>query len=107
MIPVKKVIDSEFVIVGGGIAGLSAAIAAGEAGVKATLLEKADTRRSGSGCGGNDHFFCYLPEVHGPDIRRILREMMLSMVGDRMDSPSFSLRSPGRWSAAGMSGAST
>ena len=85
MIPVKKVIDSEFVIVGGGIAGLSAAIAAGEAGVKATLLEKADTRRSGSGCGGNDHFFCYLPEVHGPDIRRILREMMLSMVGDRMD----------------------
>ena len=57
MIPVKKVIDSEFVIVGGGIAGLSAAIAAGEAGVKATLLEKADTRRSGSGCGGNDHFF--------------------------------------------------
>ena len=28
MIPVKKVIDSEFVIVGGGIAGLSAAIAA-------------------------------------------------------------------------------
>lgn len=85
MIPITNVVDSEFVIVGGGIAGLSAAIAAGEAGVKATLLEKADTRRSGSGCGGNDHFFCYLPEVHGPDIHKILREMMHSMVGDRMD----------------------
>lgn len=85
MIPVKHVVDSEFVIVGGGIAGLSAAIAAGEAGVKATLLEKADTRRSGSGCGGNDHYFCYLPEVHGPDIHKILKEMMISMVGDRMD----------------------
>ena len=85
MIPVTQVIESEFVIVGGGIAGLSAAIAAGEAGVKVTLLEKANTKRSGSGCGGNDHFFCYLPEVHGPDIRVILKEMMLSMVGDRMD----------------------
>lgn len=85
MIPVTQVMDSDFVIVGGGIAGLSAAISAGQAGVKTTLLEKADTRRSGSGCGGNDHFFCYLPEVHGPDIRKILREMMSSMVGDRMD----------------------
>lgn len=86
MIPVKKVIDSEFVIVGGGIGPASPPPSPPERpGVKATLLEKADTRRSGSGCGGNDHFFCYLPEVHGPDIRRILREMMLSMVGDRMD----------------------
>lgn len=86
MISIKHVVDSEFVIVGGGIAGLCAAISAGEAGVKATLLEKADTRRSGSGCGGNDHFFCYLPEVHGPDIHKILGEMMHSMVGDRMDA---------------------
>ncbi len=85
MIPVKRVMDSDFVIVGGGIAGLSAAISAGQAGVKVTVLEKADIRRSGSGCGGNDHFFCYLPEVHGSDIHKILREMMISMVGDRMD----------------------
>mgnify|MGYP001588931859 CR=1 FL=1 len=51
MIPVKRVMDSDFVIVGGGIAGLSAAISAGQAGVKVTVLEKADIRRSGSGCG--------------------------------------------------------
>lgn len=86
MIPVTRTLDTDFVIVGGGIAGLCAAIAAGELGLKATLLEKADTRRSGSGCGGNDHFFCYLPEKHGADIQSIFKEMMLSMVGDRMDS---------------------
>lgn len=86
MIPVKQHIDTDFVIVGGGIAGLMAAIAAGEQGLRVTLLEKADTRRSGSGCGGNDHFFCYLPEVHGPDIQVIFKEMLLSMVGDRMDN---------------------
>ena len=49
MIPVKRVMDSDFVIVGGGIAGLSAAISAGQAGVKVTVLAKADIRRSGSG----------------------------------------------------------
>lgn len=40
MIPVKRVMDSDFVIVGGGIAGLSAAISAGQAGVKVTVLER-------------------------------------------------------------------
>ena len=107
MIPVKRVMDSDFVIVGGGIAGLSAAISAGQAGVKVTVLEKADIRRSGSGCGGNDHFFCYLPEVHGSDIHKILREMMISMVGDRMDTDVISGLESGMSTVLVLSGVST
>lgn len=51
--------------VGGGIAGLMAAIQASEAGVKVIVADKANTLRSGSGGMGNDHFQCYIPEVHG------------------------------------------
>ena len=99
--------DTDFLCVGGGIAGLMAAINAAEQGMDCVVLEKADTRRSGSGCGGNDHFFCYLPEVHGPDIRRILREMMLSMVGDRMDTDVISGMESGMSTVLVLSGVST
>ena len=57
--------DTDFLCVGGGIAGLMAAINAAEQGMDCVVLEKADTRRSGSGGLGNDHFICYIPEVHG------------------------------------------
>lgn len=51
--------------VGGGIAGLMAAINAAEQGARVIVAEKANTLRSGSGGTGNDHFQCYIPEVHG------------------------------------------
>jgi len=51
--------------VGGGIAGLMAAVKAAELGSKVIVAEKANTLRSGSGGTGNDHFQCYIPEVHG------------------------------------------
>ena len=50
---------------GGGIAGLMAAISAADQGVSVMVAEKANTKRSGSGATGNDHFCCYIPEIHG------------------------------------------
>ncbi len=52
-------------IAGGGNSGMSAAISAADEGVKVILAEKANTLRSGAGATGNDHFQCYIPEVHG------------------------------------------
>ena len=43
--------DTDFLCVGGGIAGLMAAINAAEQGMDCVVLEKADTRRSGAGMG--------------------------------------------------------
>ncbi len=51
--------------VGGGIAGLMAAIRAAELGAKVIVAEKSNTLRSGAAGAGNDHFQCYIPEVHG------------------------------------------
>lgn len=85
MIPVSKTIETELAVVGGGIGGLMAAISAAEKGVKVTVLEKADTRRSGSGGGGCDHFFCYLPEQHGDSLEPLFQELMESQVGSNYD----------------------
>ena len=49
------------------------------------VLEKADTRRSGSGGGGCDHFFCYLPEAHGDSLEPIFQELMESQIGSCYD----------------------
>lgn len=66
MIQVNKTVkECEVLVVGGGIAGLMAGIAAADAGAKTIIVEKANTWRSGSGSTGNDHFCCYIPEVHG------------------------------------------
>ena len=61
----KDIQDCDVLVVGGGIAGLMAAIAAASQGAKVIVSEKANSRRSGSGATGNDHFGCYIPEVHG------------------------------------------
>ena len=47
----KEPIETDVLIVGGGIAGLMAAINAADQGVNVTLAEKANTKRSGSGAG--------------------------------------------------------
>ena len=51
--------------VGGGIAGLMAAIKAAEQGASVIVAEKSNTLRSGAAGAGNDHFQCYIPEAHG------------------------------------------
>jgi succinate dehydrogenase/fumarate reductase flavoprotein subunit len=57
--------ECDILCVGGGIAGLMAAIQARELGASVIVAEKANTLRSGMAGMGNDHFQCYIPEVHG------------------------------------------
>ena len=54
----NEIIKSDFLVIGGGIGGLQAAITAARAGISVVVAEKADTRRSGMGANGNDHFCC-------------------------------------------------
>ncbi|MBD5557346.1 MAG: FAD-dependent oxidoreductase [Desulfovibrio sp.] len=82
MLPVKPVMEADFLVVGGGIGGLMAAISAAKSGCKnVVILEKMNARRSGSGATGNDHFNCYIPEYHGDDIMPVFQQTLQSMVG--------------------------
>jgi succinate dehydrogenase/fumarate reductase flavoprotein subunit len=81
----KKPIEADVLVVGGGIAGLMAAINAADQGVRVVIAEKANTKRSGSGATGNDHFCCYIPEVHGEDMAPIIKEYKNSLVGGYAD----------------------
>lgn len=81
----NKPVECDVLVVGGGIGGLMAAISAAEQGAKVIIAEKANTRRSGSGSTGNDHFQCYIPEIHGDDINPILREMNECLTGGLLD----------------------
>ncbi|MGM9522585.1 MAG: FAD-dependent oxidoreductase [Oscillospiraceae bacterium] len=65
MIEIKEVLECDVLVAGGGIAGLEAAIAAAEEGADVICADKANSLRSGNGATGNDHFQCYVPEVHG------------------------------------------
>jgi len=78
-------IEVDVLVVGGGIGGLMAAINAAKNGARVIVAEKANTKRSGSGATGNDHFTCYIPEVHGPDINLIAKELMNSLLGSYQD----------------------
>lgn len=76
----KTIEQCDVLVVGGGIGGLMAAIAAADGGAKVIVAEKANTKRSGSGATGNDHFKCYIPEVHGP-FKPFLKEFQRSQLG--------------------------
>jgi succinate dehydrogenase/fumarate reductase flavoprotein subunit len=76
-------VESDVLVVGGGIAGLMAAIRSAELGVKVVVAEKANTLRSGDGSTGNDHFRCYIPEVHDNDIKPVIEETLRSQIGAR------------------------
>ncbi len=84
MLPIKEILDADVVIVGGGVGGLMAAVSAARNGARTIVLEKANTKRSGSGAGGNDHFACYIPEVHG-DLATARQATLESMVGPDQD----------------------
>lgn len=83
-----EIIKTEYLIIGGGVAGLQSAITAGSRGVDVLIAEKADTRRSGNGCGGNDHFMCYIPECHGDDFARVISEISEGMEGGPWQDPA-------------------
>lgn len=86
MIPVKEELACDVAIIGGGIAGLMGAIAAADQGAEVILLDKANTRRSGAGATGNDHFLCWIPEKHG-DISVVYDEFMDSQNATSNDTP--------------------
>jgi succinate dehydrogenase/fumarate reductase flavoprotein subunit len=52
----ERTYETDVLIIGGGIAGVWAAIAAARTGAKVIILEKAATERSGAGGGGVDHW---------------------------------------------------
>lgn len=56
--------EADVVVIGGGLAGSTAAIQAAEEGASVIVLETANTYRSGSAGTGVDHIFSYVPEVH-------------------------------------------
>lgn len=74
-------VQTDVLCVGGGIASLMAAIRAAELGLKVTVADKSNTLTSGSGGLGNDHFICYMPEVHGSDMGPIVRTVQGSVAG--------------------------
>ena len=55
-------LEADVTIVGGGLAGLNAAIAAAERGARVVVMEKAKIERSGAIAGGVDHMMAYLNE---------------------------------------------
>ena len=71
-----ETIECDVLCVGGGIAGLMAAISARDAGATVVVAEKGNALYSGRGRAGNDHFWCYIPEVHGSDIESFLKECL-------------------------------
>ncbi len=78
-------LECDVLVAGGGVAGLMAAIAAADSGAKVIVAEKANSKRSGSGATGNDHFLCYIPEVHGEDPSEFIQEMEASQIGGDND----------------------
>ncbi len=81
MLKITKIIETDVLVIGGGIGGMMAAIGAAKKGTKVIVAEKANTKRSGSGATGNDHFCLYHPELHGDDMEVIVREVLDSLVG--------------------------
>jgi len=57
-------IETDVLVIGGGLAGCMAGIKAREHGGKVTIAEKANTLSSGCAGTGIDHIWAYIPPVH-------------------------------------------
>lgn len=68
----REIVEADVLCVGGGPAGLMAAIHAREMGAEVVVADKGNTLRSGAAATGNDHLSCYIPEIHG-DVEPVLR----------------------------------
>jgi succinate dehydrogenase/fumarate reductase flavoprotein subunit len=77
----EEIAETDVLCIGGGIAGLMAAYRASELGLKVLVADKENTLYSGAAGGGNDHFLCYIPEFHGPDIEPLIEEFKISLLG--------------------------
>ncbi len=60
--PNPTLIETDVLIIGGGLAGCNAAIGAAENGARVVVLDKGKIERSGDIAGGVDHFMAYLEE---------------------------------------------
>jgi adenylylsulfate reductase subunit A len=69
-------LKTDVVVMGGGLAGLNAAIAAAERGVKVVILDKGKIERSGNIAGGVDHFMAYLETGEPWDTREAYLEFV-------------------------------
>jgi succinate dehydrogenase/fumarate reductase flavoprotein subunit len=58
-------VETDVLIIGGGLAGCMAAIKAREHGVRVTIAEKSNTICSGQAGSGIDHMWAYVPDIHG------------------------------------------
>ncbi len=58
-------IETDVLVIGGGLAGCTAAIKASDADVDVTIADKAHITRSGQNGSGTDHIWAWAPEVHG------------------------------------------
>ena len=72
----EEEINTDVLVVGAGAGGMMAAIGAADLGADVTLCEVGNARRSGGIMGGNDHFMCFVPEIHSPQIK----EMMIRQI---------------------------
>jgi len=78
-----KVIETDVLIMGGGIAGCCAAAKARDKGLDVTLIEKSNTARSGSAAQGIDHFGPILVDGLTPlDIVRAKQAFDNELCGD-------------------------
>jgi succinate dehydrogenase/fumarate reductase flavoprotein subunit len=57
-------VETDVLVIGGGLAGCMAAIKATESGLSVTIAEKANTAHSGCAGSGIDHAWGYVPPVH-------------------------------------------
>lgn len=62
-------IKTDVLVIGGGVAGLNAAIAAAEKGASVVVMDKGKIERSGSVGGGVDHFTAFLNQGEDWDTR--------------------------------------
>jgi succinate dehydrogenase/fumarate reductase flavoprotein subunit len=78
----EEIVKTDVLCVGGGIAGLMAAIRAGELDARVVVAEKGNPLYSGCGRMGNDHFETWIPEVHGEDLDAWVEELLRTAKGE-------------------------
>ena len=80
----EKMVTADVLCVGGGIAGLMAAIRAAELGARVVVAEKGNALHSGRGRAGNDHFEAYIPDYHGIGLDTFIDELLRTAKGEHL-----------------------
>jgi len=90
----ESTIETDVLVIGGGIAGCWAAISAARQGVRVALVEKGDTLRSGSGGPGCDHW-CQCPaNPHSKVDPDEWAKVMADHPGTMSEVPHFTFKAP-------------